>query len=235
MPDRVFAFVFARGGSKGLPRKNVLPLAGLPLIAHSIRCAQHVAEVDRVFVSTDDAEIADVAREWKAEVIERPAELATDQASEWLAWRHAIVEAQDRAGTFDTFVSLPPTSPLRAKVDVERCLQALRSDVDMVITVTPSARNPYFNMVTRTPDGNSRLCIEGQSHARRQDAPTVYDITTVAYATRPSFVLTHERLFDGRVHSVVVPRERAADIDDALDFQWCDFLLAQSNGRKYAE
>ena len=234
MVDKVFAFVFARGGSKGLPRKNVLPLGGIPLLAHSIRAAQQSPSVSEVFVSTDDDEIAATARQWGARVIERPAELATDTAPEWLAWRHAIQEAIARYGAFDTFLSLPATSPLRAPNDVEACLQALQSDVDMVITVTPAARNPYFNMVTRAKDGISRLCIEGGALARRQDAPAVYDITTVAYVARPSFVLQRDRLFDGKVHSVVVPRERAVDIDDALDFKMCELLIAERDGLKNA-
>ena len=230
MAERTFAFVFARGGSKGLPRKNVLPLAGVPLIGHSIRTARQCPGIERIFVSTDDEEIGAVAREWGAELIQRPAELATDSAPEWLAWRHAIGEAQSRAGPFDTFISLPATSPLRAPQDVQACLQALQADVDMVITVTPAVRNPYFNMVTRADDGSSRLCIEGSASARRQDAPAVYDITTVAYAARPSFVLQRDRLFDGKVHSVVVPRERAVDIDDALDFKMCELLIAERDG-----
>lgn len=234
MAERVFAFVFARGGSKGLPRKNVLPLAGVPLIGHSIRSARQCPGIEKVFVSTDDDEIGAVAREWGAELIQRPAELATDSAPEWLAWRHAIGEAQARAGAFDTFISLPATSPLRAPQDVQACLQALQADVDMVITVTPAVRNPYFNMVTRAADGSSRLCIEGSATARRQDAPAVYDITTVAYAARPSFVLQRDRLFDGKVHSVVVPRERAVDIDDALDFKMCELLIAERDRLNHA-
>ncbi len=83
---RIFAFIFARGGSKGLPRKNIKSLGGMPLLAHSIRLAQELPEIDRVFVSTDDAEIAYVARQFGADVIERPVSLATDEASEWLAW-----------------------------------------------------------------------------------------------------------------------------------------------------
>lgn len=234
MGERVCAFVFARGGSKGLPRKNLLRLAGIPLVAHSIRSARQASAIDYIYVSTDDIEIAAVARDWGAEVIERPAELATDTAPEWLAWRHAIAEAQRRTGSFDTFLSLPPTSPLRAVEDIERCLDALQPGVDMVITVTPASRNPYFNMVTRGPDGFSRLCCEGNAHTRRQDAPAVYDMTTVAYVARPSFVLNNDRLFAGTVHSVVVPRARAVDIDDALDFQWCELLMEHGNGSKHA-
>ncbi len=235
MAERVFAFVFARGGSKGLPRKNVKLLDGIPLLAHSIRCAHSMPAVERVFVSTDDPEIAAVAREWNADVIDRPSELATDTASEWLAWRHAIQVASDKAGPFDVFLSLPATSPLRSTEDVSACLQALAPGSDMVITVTTAARSPYFNMIVRDADGTSKLCIEAPPLARRQDSPLVFDITTVAYVTRPSFVLGHDRMFDGVVTSVIVPRERAADIDDALDFQWCEFLVQHRKDNTHAQ
>ncbi|CAM8659552.1 NeuA CMP-N-acetylneuraminic acid synthetase [Comamonadaceae bacterium] len=221
-----FAFIFARGGSKGLPGKNIRPLGGLPLLAHGIRLAQSIARIDRVFVSTDDEVIAVVAREYGAEVIDRPAELATDTASEWMAWRHAIAHVRGSLGLhFDTMLSLPATSPLRNQDDVLGCLDALRGEVEAVITVTPSARSPYFNMVSENAQGYSRVVLGNTKFQRRQDVPAVYDVTTVAYVTRPDFVLTHASLFDGRVKAVVVPKERAVDIDDEFDFKVAQALL----------
>ena len=87
---KTYAFVFARGGSKGLPRKNILPIAGMPMIAHSIKIARNLRGVDHTYVSTDCDEIASIAESYGTEVIHRPAELASDTASEWLAWQHAI-------------------------------------------------------------------------------------------------------------------------------------------------
>ena len=222
----VFAFIFARGNSKGLPGKNIKPLGDIPLIAHSIRVAQQVEGIDKVFVSTDSQAIAEVARAYSADVIVRPDELATDTAAEWLAWRHAINYLQARGESFDTFISLPATSPLRNTDDVRNCLASLDLDTDVVVTVTPAARSPYFNMVVRDAEGNSQLVCAGESVHRRQDAPAVYDMTTVAYVTRPVFVLNNERIFSGRVKSVVVPRERAVDIDDIYDFKMAEMLYA---------
>ena len=224
---RTFAFIFARGGSKGLPGKNIRPLGGVPLLAYGIRLAQAIDRVERIFVSTDDADIAAVARAYGAEVIDRPAELATDTASEWMAWRHAITHVREtRRLDFDTFLSLPATSPLRSQDDVLRCLDALHPDVDMVITVTPAARSPYFNMVSEDVDGYARVLLGSANFKRRQDVPAVYDVTTVAYVTRPDFVLSHAGLFEGRVKSVVVPKQRAVDIDDEFDFRVAEALLA---------
>ncbi|WP_256822452.1 MULTISPECIES: acylneuraminate cytidylyltransferase family protein [unclassified Pseudomonas] len=222
----VYAFIFARGNSKGLPGKNIKLLGDHPLIAHSIRVAQQVPGIDKIFVSTDSDEIAAVAEAYKAIVIKRPDELATDTAPEWHAWRHAIYHLQAQGHKFDVFISLPATSPLRGVEDVEQCLASLDSGTDIVVTVTPASRSPYFNMVVRDTQGVSQLVCTGDNAHRRQDAPTVYDMTTVAYVAHPDFILTNERIFSGRVKSVVVPRERAVDIDDIYDFKMAEMLLA---------
>ena len=119
---RTFAFIFARGGSKGIPRKNLKLLGGKPLLAWSIEMGQSIPEAERVFVSTEDDEIAEVANVFGAEVIPRPAELAKDTSPEWLAWQHAIQSVQAKYGLFDRFLSLPTTAPLRIEEDVRKCL-----------------------------------------------------------------------------------------------------------------
>lgn len=220
----VYAFIFARGGSKGLPGKNIKPLGGIPLIGHSISLAQQLNAVDKVFVSTDSDEIAAVAESFSAEVIKRPQELASDTASEWLAWQHAINFLHSRGESFEVFLSLPTTSPLRGKEDVEKCLTELDDQTDMVVTVTPAARSPYFNMLIRSEDGCSEVVIRNDSIRRRQDAPTVYDMTTVAYVSRPGFILENSGVFAGKVKSVIVPKERAVDIDDEFDFMVAETL-----------
>ena len=225
MTQRTFAFIFARGGSKGLPGKNIKELGGIPLLAHGILLAKGMDRIERVFVSTDDAQIAAVATKFGADVIERPAALATDTASEWMAWRHAIEHVRALGIDFDVFLSLPATSPLRNAQDVINCLDALQVDTDVVITVTPSARSPYFNMVSTDAAGLAHVVLGTAEFKRRQDVPPVYDITTVAYVARPDFILTHERLFAGRVRPVVVPKERAVDIDDEYDFKLAQVLL----------
>lgn len=225
MTQRTFAFIFARGGSKGLPGKNIKELGGIPLLAHGIRLAQAIERVEQVFVSTDDAQIAAIATQFGAYVINRPAALATDTASEWMAWQHAIEHVRALGLDFDVFLSLPATSPLRNAQDVGNCLDALQADTDVVISVTPSARSPYFNMVSTDAAGFAHLVLGAEEFNRRQDVTPVFDITTVAYVARPTFILTHKRLFDGRVRSVVIPKERAVDIDDDYDFKLAQILF----------
>lgn len=220
--QRVIGFIFARGGSKGIPGKNIKPLAGKPLIAYAIETARACPLLETVIVSTDDPAIAAVACEHGAEVpFFRPAELAADNSPEWLAWQHAIRWAQAERGNFDIFVSLPTTSPFRRVEDVTACIDVLRSnpETDAVITVRQAERSPYFNMVCLDEVGHARLVIEPtQSVSRRQDVPEVFDITTVAYAARPDFVLAAGRLFDGKVRTVGIPVERSLDIDTPYDF-----------------
>lgn len=223
------AFIFARGGSKGVPKKNIRVLGGKPLIAWSIEHALAIKRIDRVIVSTDSEEIAATAREYGAQVpFIRPAELARDDSPEWLAWRHALNFLLESDGAFpEAMVSVPATAPLRLPFDIENCLDEYeKGGADMVITVTDAHRSPYFNMVKAHSDGTVGLVIPPRSAiARRQDVPTVFDMATVAYVARPEFVMSHNGVFEGRVRAVHVPPERALDIDTLLDFQVAECLF----------
>ena len=225
----VVAIIFARGGSKGLPGKNIRPFGGKPLIAWSIEHALAIKRIDRVLVSTDSDEIAAVALEYGAEVpFMRPAELGADDSPEWLAWRHALNYLRESTGELpDVMVSVPTTAPLRLPQDIENCLNEYENhDADIVITVTEAHRSPYFNMVKTNADGSVGLVNPPQKAiARRQDAPIVFDMATVCYVVKPEFVMSHESTFEGRVRSVHVPTVRAIDIDTLLDFQIAEALL----------
>jgi CMP-N-acetylneuraminic acid synthetase len=228
---QVVALICARGGSKGLPGKNIRPLAGRPLIAWSIAQAQAVPRITRVIVSTDCEQIAAVARAAGAEVpFMRPTELAGDDSPEWLSWRHALQQLHHASGAYpDVLICVPATAPLRSSTDLEACLDEFaRNDADVIITVTDAHRNPYFSMVRRNADGVVGLVIPPEGAVfRRQDAPAVYDITPVAYVTSPHYVLTRSGIFEGRTRAVHVPRERAVDIDTLLDFTVAECLLAK--------
>ena len=223
---KTYAFIFARGGSKGVKGKNTRLLGGIPLLAHSIKLAQQIPQIQEVFVSTEDKRITDIAQAWGAKVIPRPEELAQDTSSEWIAWQHAVEWVIQEKGEFDVFVSLPATSPLRNRDDVENCLNRFDEDSEMVVTVTVTSRSPWFNMIQVTKDGYAHLLIEGEKHyVRRQDVPKAFDMTTVAYVTRPLFIRHADGIFDGRTKAVEIPEERALDIDTELDFQLAEFLF----------
>lgn len=225
------AFIFARGGSKGLPGKNVKSLAGKPLIGWAIEQALAVERIGRVVVSTDDAGIASVAQTCGAEVpFLRPSTFASDTASEWDAWRHALEMLRDSEGVLpDPFISVPATSPLRLPQDIDACLDLYeQGGADLVLAVTEPHRNPWFNMVRRQEDGTV-VPVNNADGAvvRRQDAPIVQDVTTIAYVADPRFVLQNRGVFAGRVRAAEVPVERAIDIDTLYDFEIADFLMTK--------
>ena len=221
---KIYSFIFARGGSKGIPGKNTRLLAGKPLLVWAIEIARDIPEINRVFVSTDDTHIAEIARECGAEVIDRPPELAQDDTPEWFAWQHAVKWLEARGDSFDVFLSLPATSPLRSKDDVLNCLNRLDGVTDIVVTFTETGRSPWFNMVRIEKDERLRLLIEGD-YTRRQDVPEGYNMTTVAYVSRPSFILNHEKIWDGFVQGVLIPPERAIDIDTMFDLEMAELIL----------
>ena len=224
---KTFAFIFARGGSKDIPGKNIRNLGGKPLLAHSIMIAQNIDEISRIFVSTEDQDIAEVGIKYGAEIIERPVELAQDDSPEWLSWLHAIKWLEARGEFFDRFVSLPTTSPLRNKTDVVNCIKLLDKQTDIVVTITETSRHPYFNMVHKEED-YIKLFIEGEkSYSRRQDVPLAYNMTTVAYVAHSDFIKNNTKIFDGRVKAALIPKERSVDIDDEIDFKMAELLMKE--------
>jgi CMP-N-acetylneuraminic acid synthetase len=231
----IWVAVFARGGSKGLPGKNLKVLGGLPLVAHSIRVGLEIPGVSGVLCSTDSEEIRTVAEQHGATVpFLRPAELAEDDSPEWLSWKHLAQHLMETgASPENLLVSLPATAPLRTVADVESAIAMYRtSGADVVVSYTPAARSPWFNMVTEGTDGFLRTVIEtdGDGVSRRQDAPKVFDLATVVYVTTLGFVLGADSLFEGKVAGVEVPAERAIDIDTQLDFDIAEYLFARQNG-----
>lgn len=223
-----YAFIFARGGSKGLPGKNIKKLVNKPLICYSIDSALLAPSISKVFVSTDDSNIASIAETYGATVINRPKELAADDTPEWLAWRHAVQWVSEKYGKFDKFVSLPATSPLRNTEDIELAIKKIdNTDADVCIAVTLANRSPYFNMVKRNSEDCVELVIQLEDEVtRRQDVPKVFDITTVVYVSTPDFINESFGLFSGKVVSIEVPKDRAVDIDDIYDFKLAESIIS---------
>ena len=227
----IIGFIFARGGSKGIPNKNIRPLAGKPLLAYAVETARQSQYIDRVVVSTDDESIAEIAQKFGAEVpFIRPKKLSQDDSPEILAWKHAIkfVMKENRDVEVDAFVSIPPTAPLRIVEDVDNCIHCfLENEVDVVITVKKTSRHPSFNMVFLDKDKSPRLALPSDKYmTHRQSIDPVYDVTTVAYVARPEFVLNAvSSVYEGNLKAVLIPEERAVDIDSELDFQFAEYLM----------
>lgn len=229
----IVAFIFARGGSKGLKNKNLKQLMDKPLIAWSIELAKSIPAITRVIVSTDSKRIAQVAEKFGAEVpFMRPKKISKDNSPEWLAWRHALNYLEKNEGKLpDIMLSIPTTSPLRNKEDLIKSLKLFKKGgSDAVITVTKAKRNPWFNMVKESKNGNYELVNKLKKPIfRRQDAIKVYDMTTVAYVLSPQFVLKEKSLFSGRIKAIEIPEERSIDIDSLYDFKIAELLMLRKN------
>ncbi len=225
----IVASICARGGSKGVPRKNIKLLNGRPLIAYTIECAQQSRRIDRIVISTDDNEIATIARSLGAEVpFLRPAALAQDTSSKWPVFIH-LVEAYEVIiqQKIDVLVDLDIGTPLRSPQDIDNCLAALEnSDTDIAITAYEPERNPYFNMVEQKGGSHYGVIIpSAKPVVRRQDAPKVYGLSPAAYAMRREALFKYDHWASAPFTIYPIPRERAVDIDSAFDFKLIEFIM----------
>jgi len=226
MPE-ILAVIPARGGSKALPRKNVLPLSGIPLIGHTIRAANAATMVNRVVVSTEDAEIGAIAKSFGAEVINRPIELAGDEASSESALLHVLDHLEAEEGYQpDILCFLQCTSPLTAPEDIDGVLTAMtEADADSALAV---ARFHYF-VWSRDSDGNAVGVNHDKSvRLRRQDRHQEFLETGAVYAMRvKGFKVVGHRFF-GRTVIHEMPASRVLEIDDPADYQLAEQRLATS-------
>jgi CMP-N,N'-diacetyllegionaminic acid synthase len=227
----LLAVIPARGGSKGLPGKNLRQLAGLPLIAHSIRCAGLCPEIDRTIISTDDARIAQVARQHGADVpFLRPAHLAQDDTPMLAVLQHAWRECERLdAARYESLLLLDPTSPGRLPKDVAGALRALEQDSKAVgvIAVSEPSFNPRWVCVEEQDDYMRMAFSAGKQYVRRQDVPRVYRINGLLYLWRRDYLLQTPALsYDEAPHRMwVVPEERTIHIDELRDLQLAELML----------
>lgn len=223
--QKTVATICARGGSKGLPRKNVRPFAGKPLIAHTIEQARACPLIEAVYVSTDDDEIAAISREWGAQVpYRRPAELATDAAAKIPAIEHLIAYLESQGERIDLVVDLQPTSPLRTQQDLADAIR-LAPQADLIVTVTEPSHNPYYSLVEARSDGT--LCVsKAEGFARRQDVPPAWGLNGSIYVWQRAALARAavDGFWSVGIRPSVMPRHRSVDIDDALDFEWAEWL-----------
>ena len=227
--DSILCTICARGGSKGVPKKNIREVGSKPLIAHTIEHALHWDRETDVVVSTDSEAIAEIAREHGAKVpFIRPAELATDTAAKLPVIKHAVTEAEQAFETAYThIVDLDATAPLRNVEDVENCFQAVvGSDAHNAYTVTEADKNPYFNMVEVNNAGYASLSKTRESDVvRRQDAPSVYEMNASVYVFERQFLMDTDSVHGEKTKISVMPPERSVDIDRPIDLGFVEFLF----------
>lgn len=208
----------ARGGSKGIPKKNIALLNGRPLISYTISAALEVAPRQQIILSTDSDEIADVARQCGLEVsYRRPDELATDTAGS----REVMLDAMDWADrqgiSYDAVLLLQPTSPLRNADDIRGAMALYNRDIDMVVSVTDARSNPYYNCFESDDRGYLHVSKGEGLYTRRQDAPPAYEYNGAVYVINPESIRKMPLGAFPRRIPYLMPAERSVDIDTPLD------------------
>jgi len=213
----LIAIITARGGSKGLPRKNILPFCGKPLLAHTILAAAQSRAIDQIIVSTDDAEIAAVARQYGAEVpFMRPAPLASDTASSRDVLRHALSFLAGRGENIEAFCLLQPTSPLRTADDIDQAIDLFQAkNADSVISVTPF-EHPLQLAVEMAADKRIEL-RESTDFTRRQDMRQSWRPNGAIYIFRTEFFQQSTTYYGANSYGYLMPAERSVDIDSSID------------------
>ena len=225
---QIFAIIPARGGSKGIPKKNIRLLNGKPLITWSIDCAQSCGFFDEIFVSTDSQEIVKVAQSSHVSILQRPPELATDTASGTDVFINSIMSIAQKAsvGTDSFFLYLQPTSPLRSPEDIRNALNiAVEKGADSVVSVCECEHHPFL-CNTLPPDLSMASFLKpGTEGKNRQELPKYYRLNGAIYILRGRSNYNDISIFSGAVYASIMPQNRSIDIDSTIDFQLAEILM----------
>ncbi len=233
----ILCVIGARGGSKGLPGKNIRPLLGKPLIAWSIEQALATPEISRVVVSTDSPEIAAVAREYGADVpFMRPEELAQSETGKFQVWKHSLAACEAHYHEmYDAYVDLDCTSPLRDPEDISAAItqfiNSREQGVDAVFSVCEARKNPYFNLVEADARGAMKISksLPGKVLCR-QNAPQVYEHVASIYVLDPGYIRNGDHLLDGYAEGYDIGQDKSLDVDCEFDFGLVEFLMCRKHG-----
>lgn len=229
--NRTLYIIPARGGSKGIPRKNIKELCGRPLIHYSIDVARRLADDSHIIVSTDDDEIRQVAEQTGLPVgYRRPAELGGDKVGSREVILDAMAYADSKGLMYDKVVLLQPTSPMRTVEDVEGCLALYTADADMVVSVAEAACNPYYDCFEADGDSGYLHVSKGEGkYTRRQDAPKAWQYNGAVYVINPGSIRAMPLGEFPRRIPYEMPRSRSLDLDTPLDWVITEKLMSESN------
>jgi len=221
---KVLAVIPARGGSKGIPRKNIRLLAGKPLIVWTIDEAKRSKYIDRLILSTEDEEIINVARECGCEVpFKRPIELAQDDTPGIETVIQAINALEEK---YDIVVVLQPTSPLRTVEDIDGCIQhCMMTEAPACVSLTEAQQSPYW-MYHLDDDRKLKSFVQnGETINRRQDLPKVYVLNGAVYVAELGFIMEHKSFLTEETVGYIMSGDNSVDIDTELDLAYCEWLI----------
>lgn len=220
---KVLCFILARGGSKGVPRKNLLLISGKPLVAHSIDIAKKVKYIDKIYVSTEDKEIKTVSLKFGADVIDRPQALATDTADYLDTIKHMIDTIPDCKEN-PIIVLLETTSPIREVSDIERCIEMYNQNIDSVISVNPVKSDPSY--MYKQENNLLKSFLEKDPIKRRQDAEPLVSYNGSIFVSSCNFIKKQKDvILGGRMIGYALDQKHSIDIDSKLDFEICRFIM----------
>lgn len=224
----ILGIIPARGGSKSVPQKNIRLLAGKPLMAYTIETAQKCNMLNRTIVSTDNDEIAEVAKKYGGDVpFMRPNNLSLDNTPMVPVIQHAVYFIEKKENFHvDVVVLLDPTSPFRRVEDIEACIQKLeRKNADSVVTVCEVEHNPYFVMMELNDDKLVPLIKCDKVITRRQDAPEVYRLNAAVYAVKRDVLMNKNKVITDNTIAVIMSQELSTHIDHEIDFEFAEYLM----------
>tara|TARA_B100000676_G_scaffold98139_1_gene98148 strand:- start:6582 stop:7283 length:702 start_codon:yes stop_codon:yes gene_type:complete len=224
----VLGLIMARGGSKGLPRKNLRQIGGKPMIAWTVEAGKQSQCIDRLILSSDDEEIIDTARKLECEIpFIRPENLATDDASPLEVIRHAIEALPEK---YDYLVLLQPTSPLRIASDIDKCIELCdKKNAPACVTITESEKTPYW-MYELQKDYRIRPVLSGTERVlRRQDLPKTYALNGAVFVARSDWIICQKDFLGSDTIGFKMPRVRSIDIDSEIDLVIANAILKEKN------
>lgn len=223
---KILVIIPARGGSKGIPRKNIKPLAGKPLIYYTIDAARAIVPDEDICVSTDDDEIVHVIEKYGLGIpFKRPKELATDTAGTYEVLLQALEFYNNQGKHYDVVLLLQNTSPFRTAEHIKEALTLYRNDIDMVVSVRECPSNPYYSVFEENAEGYLNICKGGGNYIRRQDAPKVYEYNGAIYVINPE-TLRQKPLhkFTRRI-KYVMDEESSLDLDTMADWHLAEYYI----------
>ena len=230
---KILVIIPARGGSKGIPHKNIKPLNGKPLIHYTIDVARQIVTDEDICVSTDDQEIIKCVENYGLKVpFVRPAELATDTAGTYEVLLHALDFYEKQGKIFDIVILLQNTSPFRTAEQVNEAIQLYKEGIDMVVSVKECPANPYYCVFEENKDGYLHVCKGDGKITRRQDAPKVYEYNGAIYIINskslkqmPLYAFPHKVKY-------VMDAKSSIDLDTMFDWSMAEMTIKERNNGK---
>lgn len=224
---KVLGIIPARGGSKRMPKKNIIKLKGQPLISYTINAGLKSKKIDRLVVSTDDREIARVSKDYGAEVIMRPENLAKNETPTLPVIRHVIKELEKSNYFPDMVMILQPTSPMRTSVDIDKAIgMMLKKRVKSLVSVCPANENARWTYMIRR--GKIEPFTKTKKYRRKQTPTLVYKKNGAIYLAKKDTLMKNDKVFDRGSIAFVMPKERSIDIDEPIDLEMAEMLLRKT-------